>query len=352
MGATVTVGKKVAAFKSRAGKTGYVLFEQTYEKNCYPHHPNWSCVGIGYLEDVITRIFEMASSCEGGGLQGRGGYITPESYVAGWMAEMASPLEMPNFKNKVAFGENFNAAIPDTLREQVLKALEEEGFNDEAKALRAGGFEAALYDDLDVLCAIYVKHRKELGPWRFIDRFQVTNMMCGRICNELGYTPGKGRPYLASVPKMFEVDTDRLAVEQSDGVFRVTGASYYCTAKFIEGYGLTELAHPGSFRKSCKAFREAVKTAPKAGDDTVIEVSMSGLREDQRYYRGLVQKVAEALGKTTTEFDATLTELRRVADSDNRLMYNVTSLDTLVWKPKLAFTPIQQESLFGEMVLF
>lgn len=349
MGATVTVGKKVAAFIARNGKTGYVLFEQTYEKNCYPHHPNWSCVGIGYLEDVMTRIFAMASSCEGGGLQGRSGYITPEGYIAGWLTEMASPVGMPNFRNKIAFGENFSATIPESLRERVLKGLEEEGFSEQAKALSGDGFEAALHDDLDVLRAIYVKHRNELGPWRFIGRYEVANQMYGRFCKELGYTPGKDQKYIATVPGMFEVHTDRLAVEQPDGIFRVTGAAYWCTATFIEGYGLTELAHPGTFRKSIKAFREAVKAAPKAGDDTVIVVSMSGLPEDQRYRRGLLQTVADALGKTSTEFEVTLAELRRVATDDNHLMYDVTNLDTLVWKPKLASTPIQQESLFSEV---
>ncbi len=92
MGATVTVGKKVAAFKANNGKVGYVLFEETYEKNCYPHTPHWSCVGLGYLDDVMTRIFARASSCEGGSLQGRGGYITPEGYISGWLNELAEPL--------------------------------------------------------------------------------------------------------------------------------------------------------------------------------------------------------------------------------------------------------------------
>jgi hypothetical protein len=348
MGATVTVGKKVAAFKANNGKVGYVLFEETYEKNCYPHNPHWSCVGIGYLDDVMTRIFAMASSCEGGGLQGRGGYITPEGYISGWLNELAEPLEMPNFKNKVAFGSNFYATIPESLRERVLKGLEEEGFNEQAKALCVDGFEATLHDDIDVLRAIYVKHRNELGPWRFISSsFAIAHYM--PYCKELGYTPLKDKTYQTSVPKMFEVHTERLAVEQPDGVFRVDGASYWCTAMFIASYGLTELAHPGTFRKSIKAFRESVKIAPKASDDTVIVVSMNGLPEDQRYRRGLVQMVADALGKTSTEFETTLGDIRRVATSDNDLMYNLTSLNTLEWKPKMAPAPIHQESLFGEM---
>lgn len=348
MGATVTVGKKVAAFKAGNGKVGYVLFEETYEKNCYPHTPHWSCVSIGYLDDVMTRIFAMASSCEGGGLQGRGGYLTPEGYISGWLNEFAEPFEMPNYKKKVAFGDNFSATIPESLRERVLKGLEEEGFGAHAKALCGDGFEAVLHDDIDVLRAIYVKHRNELGPWRFISSsFAIAHYM--PYCKELAYTPVKDVTYKPSAPQMFEVHTECLAVKQADGVFRVDGASYWCTAKFIERYGLTELAHPGSFRRSIKAFREAAKTAPKASDDTVIVMSMNGLPEDQQYRRGVVQRIADALGKTSTEFETTLGDIRRVATSDNDLMYSLTNLNTLVWKPKMAPVPIQQESLFGEM---
>ena len=36
MGATITMGKIAAAFQANDGATYYALFEQTYEKNCYP----------------------------------------------------------------------------------------------------------------------------------------------------------------------------------------------------------------------------------------------------------------------------------------------------------------------------
>jgi hypothetical protein len=93
MGATVTCKKLVAAFAG-AGRVFYVLFEQTYEKNCYPHTPGWSCTYCGGIDGALRRIFRYASSCEGGMLQNRSGWITPEGYIAGWMKEMASPVRM------------------------------------------------------------------------------------------------------------------------------------------------------------------------------------------------------------------------------------------------------------------
>ncbi|MFC6281182.1 hypothetical protein [Polaromonas aquatica] len=348
MGATVTVGKKVAAFKSRNGKTGYVLFEQTYEKNCYPHHPHWSCVGLGYLEDVMARIFASGSSCEGGGLQGRGGCIKPESYIGDWLSEMATPLEMGNFRNKIAFGENFYATIPESLRERVLKGLEDEGFSEAVKALSGDGIEVALHDDIELIRAIYVKHRNELGPWRFIGRFDAVNQMEGFRSSDLGYTPGKDQTYKPQVPLMFAIDNEALILEQPNGTFRTSGAAYSCTATFVEGYGLTELAHPGTFRKSIKTFRDAVKTAPMASDETRIVVSVAGLPADQQYRRDRVQTLADHLGQKSTEFETSLGDVRRVANDDNHLIYHLMHMETLVWKPKLVSEPIQQESLFGE----
>ena len=93
MGATVSTGKLAAAFATAAGKIIYVLFEQTYEKNCHPHRPEWSCTFIGSIEMAMKWIFLSASSCEGGMLQNRSGQITPEGYIAGWLKELASPVE-------------------------------------------------------------------------------------------------------------------------------------------------------------------------------------------------------------------------------------------------------------------
>ena len=73
MGSTVSTGKQVAAFKATSGKVMYVLFEETYESNCYPRTPRWSSYMIGELPAVMRHIFRAASSCEGGMLKGAGG---------------------------------------------------------------------------------------------------------------------------------------------------------------------------------------------------------------------------------------------------------------------------------------
>lgn len=351
MGATVTVGKKVGAFIASNGKTGYVLFEETYEKNCYPHTPNWSCVGIGYIEDVMTRIFGMASSCEGGGLQGRGGYITPEGYISGWLGELAEPMAMPNIKKHLAFGESFYSSIPESLRAKVLRGLEEEGFVEQATALSSQGFEASLYDDLDVLRAIYVKHRNELGPWRFIDRSMVAFQMYNPIRKDLGYTPAKNTTYKPKFAPMYSVYEDRVAMECSDGKFRMSGERYSVTAHFIEQYAPTEIAYPGTYRKSIKAFREAVKAAPKAGDETKVFFTLDGLDPSEKYRRELIQDAAVALGKSDPVFVVSLSDLRRASNDQNHLLYRITGLSFLVWEPQINSTPTKQENLFDDLAM-
>lgn len=162
--------------------------------------------------------------------------------------------------------------------------------------------------------------------------------------------PGKDASFRPTIPQMFDVGRDNLVVEQADGGYRVNSAST-ATRRFIEGYGSIELAHPGTFKKAFKAFRDVAKSAPKAGSETVIVVSMTGLDEEEKYSARLLQEIAVILGQETTEFETTLGEIWSLDTSGNRLLYNVMWLEALVWRPKLGSIPLQQESLFGEMEL-
>ena len=91
MGATITTGKRAAAFRTNAGDVRYVLYEQTYCKNTYPHTPRWECGAIGSVEQVLRYVFRGAADCEGGMLRSQSGPLTPEGYIAGWLVELAAP---------------------------------------------------------------------------------------------------------------------------------------------------------------------------------------------------------------------------------------------------------------------
>ena len=92
MGATISCNKKIGAFVCSNGDRIYIMFEQTYESNCHPHHPNWCAMQMGSLDNVMRGIFLNASACEGGMLKRPGGYVSPESYIGDWLDALANPF--------------------------------------------------------------------------------------------------------------------------------------------------------------------------------------------------------------------------------------------------------------------
>lgn len=137
----------------------------------------------------------------------------------------------------------------------------------------------------------------------------------------------------------------------SDGKFRMAGERYSVTAHFIEQYAATEMTYPGTYRKSIKAFREAVKTAQKAGDETKVFVTMDGLDPSEKYLRKLIQDATVALGKSKTDFVVNLSDLRSASNNQNHLLYGITSLSVLVWEPQITSTPTEQQTLFDDLAM-
>ncbi|HUZ94978.1 MAG TPA: hypothetical protein VMU57_08695, partial [Edaphobacter sp.] len=138
MGATVTTDRRVGAFISPCGKTIYVLAESSYEKNCTPHTPSWSCIGIGEISAVLRRIFACGSSCEGGMLQNRNGHISPEGYIRSWLEELKAPLEMRDFQLDLKAGAGFYATVQNENMKSVSEALISIGRVDISTSLLAG----------------------------------------------------------------------------------------------------------------------------------------------------------------------------------------------------------------------
>ena len=59
MGSTVTTGRMAAAFRAKSGTVIYCLYEQTYEKNCYPHIPHWSVIYIGEARGRVLQSLQL-----------------------------------------------------------------------------------------------------------------------------------------------------------------------------------------------------------------------------------------------------------------------------------------------------
>ena len=166
MGATVTTGKLAAAFRDACDVPFYLLFEETYEKNVIPHTPRWSCYAMGRIQDVMAAVFRAGAACEGGSLQGSGGRcITSEGYAAGWLKELANPVEFRDMSITLEVSDSFYATVPSEKLEPAVAALVGIGRSEVADALRAGeSIELSLHAEADLFAAL----GRVVSPWRLI----------------------------------------------------------------------------------------------------------------------------------------------------------------------------------------
>lgn len=294
MGATVTTAKLAGAFKAPNNETVFVLWEQTFEKNCYPHTPRWSCVFIGRLADAMKQIFLFASGCEGGTTQGRNGWITPEGYIAGWLKELANPVEVADVSMRLLQGSGLYDAVNKDNRDAVIASCDGAGRTDIADALRTGGEPTlSLHADAALVLALV-----EAGilPWRLIRSLAPTY---GFRNPALGYAPEPVRPSVDTLPAFRKLDDDTRLVQRDDGAWICVGWEYSIVQHFIRDLAAVELREPGTYRKRIKAFREALRAAPTvSAARVVVDQSIPLESEYQR------SAVAELRGKVEAEATA------------------------------------------------
>lgn len=168
MGATVTTGRTAAAFRARSGAFIYCLYEQTYEKNCHPHTPHWSTVYIGKAAGALQKVFDFASSCEGGMLQNRSGQITPEGYLRSWLSELRSPAPMTRDHTVEldAKDDGIRAALP-RIPERRRRSSRASRFTDQAeRLLETDRTTLSLFEHGEIIAKLLEEHR--IAAWRLL----------------------------------------------------------------------------------------------------------------------------------------------------------------------------------------
>jgi hypothetical protein len=260
MGATVTTGKRAAAFKTAAGNIIYVLFEETYEKNCYPHTPRWSCVFFGSIEQALKRIFLSAASCEGGMLKGKGGDITPEAYIAGWMKELTAPAPFRGEGVDLQVGKSFYSAVQEESAEKVYSCLAEQGRQDVIDVLKGGGIYRLNFADEGNLAAS-LSQASVVYPWRLVDAYSCPSGDVRQL--DFGYAPKPVKDIDLSVPEFIWAGDECLLIKTPDGAWRAVGYSAYSIDYYIRDLWELELKEPGSYRKRIGAYRAACVNAPR-----------------------------------------------------------------------------------------
>lgn len=315
MGATVTTGKRVYAYADKAGHPVYVLCEETYEKNVYPHTPRWSVVAFGRIEDVISRLFSFAADTCGGMLQGRGGLITPTGYVAGWLQEMKAPRAFSDEQTALvvktyAYGQS--GVIYEEHASQAYATLRTHGRADLADQLARGERITLRYrDDTAVLCALAVV----VPPWCLLDHFHVG--LADPVSDPtLAYRPKPARtaPHI-SLPGLFRMRPkgDREGPENivvsKNGRPVVGEWEYTVRAVWVRDYGQHEVSHPGHFQRLYRALVQHLDDLPLLPAETRIQVDVSQLQHD--WQKKSAQEVADVIGPHGCTFGDMATDWQR-----------------------------------------
>lgn len=268
MAATIITGKLAAATKGYDGKMYYFLYEETYEKNVYPHTPHWRCWYIGTIKGALRRIFLAAGSCESGMLRARRGDIKPENFIKDWYKELANPvgLSLPNLEVKM--GGGYDAIVPTEKQEYVAAIFNRYGHSDLAEQLLQNERLSLNFNEhAAMLSEIY--DGDHLGPWRLV---RYTPQWPDRYM-EYGYKPKPARTIdTTTVPSVMRISNDRILVADEHGTWRLAGAQYVVLQDFIISCWRTELAEPGTYRVRIKALREILDAAPQMPPGMMVVV--------------------------------------------------------------------------------
>lgn len=340
MGSTVSTGKLVAAFKATSGKIMYVLFEETYESNCYPRTPRWGSYMIGELPAVMRHIFRAASSCEGGMLKGAGGReISPEGYLSGWMKELENPVEIADRKIELYAVNTYMAPIPTENFALAKAAMVNVGREADAVKLENGEhLIVSLYDDAELLAAVF--DGIHFGASRII-KSPIDALYAPRNPS-LGYAPAKSKVVSMDTPRFLRVREGHyhLAAQDSNGDWRGDASRCFMNS-FITNLWKSELTEPLTYRGKIKAYREAIKNAQVMPSNAKVVIDTKAVTD--RYHQGSVDWVL-ANTPHTKHGDEIHVEL----PTDNNGLYRVATLNEKFARYVFTSnTPIQQLDLLA-----
>jgi hypothetical protein len=275
MGATVITNKAVFVFVPSVGAEPiYVLFEEYFEKNVFPHTPHWNCVYIGIIKNAMQRIFLSASSCEGGMNQTRKGRTRPELYIADWMKKLRSPILLNNRMVRLDIGPSWRATFTPALIAKIREQCTARTSEVMERVVRSGYYDIKLYDDIDVIHELI--RLGNVPPWKIIEHWPGYGGL-GDECPALGYAPTKAKMYSLTTPNAVRFGQEDILMQDEQGNWRSHGWAYSVVDRYVRDLWRDELIEPGSFKKRIEVYRSCIESSPVLSGEVSIMIDTTML---------------------------------------------------------------------------
>jgi len=299
MGATVCTSIRASYFRRQDGRLVVVVEEQGYEKNVYPHTPRWSVRFVGSVEQAVALIFDSASCCEGGLLQGPSGAIRPEGYIRKGLEALRNARPISQHATFHVYGTGWYRVLDEEnadRRDAVLSVLRAALPAELVEAILKGG-EAFFVREHGDLLADLAQH---VRPWRML-RDGVRFDADAPVLDALVEASAAGLPEVRNpmTEQVYRVEDGShrgtIAMPCEDGRYALE-SGYVAIADFVKQAWPLEIRTPGAGVKAIRAYRKWLQKSvpPLRLNEAVIEVA-----SDARY---ICQDVREAHGKTVQEY--------------------------------------------------
>lgn len=321
MGSTVFKEAKLFSFPTQSGRVGYVWAEETYERKEGPRLANWCVMGIGYREQMIERIFGLASSIPGGML--KVSQSSAKNFITAMLKQFDAPLKLNNTKFDLENADiGFYSAITDENRSAVQALLTQAGKEDLATAAalspKQGGAKRIPIDlatDLDLVVALTSRRigqdsRPLVLPWRIISHRPYGDDP--GIVEDASAMPWKARIDLqvmrADLGPAAPFDEKFLCV--LDGQPIVMASGYEVEQTLIRHAATQEAARPGYYKPLLSEYAaQRNQECELVPDETVFEVDASSATS---WARSTLEAVANVIhGEEQTRFAMTMRDISR-----------------------------------------
>lgn len=249
-------------------------------------------MGLGYLPATMERIFDLASSCEGGMLRNRSGRLTPEGYIGTWLKEFANPLVFQRTQVRFSAGDGFYNAILSTRLDEAVALLAKAERPRQANELHdTQTVTLDLVHDTDAVLTLQAG--LGIDPWRLVGAQAVTHRS-GERNPALGYNPAPARAQIPLGPTALKLNEHVRLLKGPEDAWRCGGWQYALVGKQVRTLWQAELAYPGHHRGRIATFRDALDRAPPAPAGLVVEID--GTMTDEKFHLRKVEELRQKAG--------------------------------------------------------